>query len=342
MVFVSDAGEGLTNGYATYKVVIKDESHVSREAEATAYIGLDYPTETEYMEITAEGNQVTIAWVPVTRGANGGYVGAKYNVYSCSGAYRRDVKLNDEPLTECVFTFEYDVESGEQSEAWFCVTAVNDIDESYGAYESIAVGAPYELPYTDTFAEDDTHVWTFSGEQGSAYFDRWGSYSSDGDDAALCFYVWGWEVEECNAVASTGKICTAADAVLTFDYKADTNAQLLIVMGNQNDEEGDLIPVTAEPLVFEAGSEGTITIPALFDQVLDRPYVNLAFLAVLDATYQYLFIDNLKIEVPADPTGITEVRNERAAQVYDLSGKQLTHRPAAGLFIQNGQKMMAK
>ncbi len=63
--------------------------------------------------------------------------------------------------------------------------------------------------------------------------------------------------------------------------------------------------------------------------------------AKISATYQYLFIDNLKIEV-ADPTAIRELNAERNGQIYSIDGKHISGRPAAGLYIQNGQKMMVK
>lgn len=339
LTFAYDNGEGLTNGFVTYKVVVSDGNHVSKEATATAYVGIDYPVETEYVEISREGNQLCVAWVPVTRGANGGFVGAKYNVYECSARYQRGEKLNAEPLTECKYVFDYDIESGEQRDAWFCVTVVNEIDETYGAYESYMVGAPYELPYTDSFAADDTHIWMFDGEGGSAYLDRWGSYSSDGDDAALCFYIWNNDVEESSALAGTGKICTAAHAQLSFDYKADVDTELAIMLGC--DSEEDVFIVTDEAIKFEAGSEGTIVIPDLFEQCLDHSYVQMLIAAKISATYQYLFIDNLKIEV-ADPTAIRELNAEHNGQIYSIDGKHISGRPAAGLYIQNGQKMMVK
>lgn len=295
MVFATDNGMGLTNGVATYKVAVADGTHVSKETEGSAYIGVDYPTETEYMEISAENGMVTIAWVPVTRGANGGYVGAKYNVYSCESRYLRGEKLNAEPLSDCVFTFAYDVESGEQGEAWFCVTAVNDLDESYGAYASIGVGAPYELPFTESFA-DDTHIWSYDGDGGGAYADRWGSYSSDGDNSALCFYIWGWDVESSTSTATSGKIKPAANATLTFDYWAQTAAQLTIKLCTNDGKT-----LTVGTYDFAAGATDSLVVANLFDQVADKPYVKLLFEVKMDATYQYLFLDNLKIEAEPVP-----------------------------------------
>lgn len=295
MVFVNDDGMGLTNGTVTYTVVVADGTHQSKEAEGSAYIGVDYPTETEYMEISVENGMVTIAWVPVTRGANGGYVGAKYNVYSCSGRYQRGEKLNDEPLSECVFTFAYDVESGEQGEAWFCVTAVNDLDESYGNFASIEVGAPYELPFTESFANDSL-IWNYDGNGGDVYADRWGSFSSDGDDASLCFYIWGWEVESSDATATSGKIKPAANATLTLDYWAQTATQLTVKLCNS---DGSMLTVGTYD--FAAGAVDSLVIANLFDQVADKPYVKLCFEVKMDATYQYFFIDNLKIEAEGGP-----------------------------------------
>lgn len=296
MVFVTDNGMGLTNGIATYKVTVADGTHVSKETEGSAYIGIDYPTETEYMEISEENGMVTIAWVPVTRGANGGYVGAKYNVYACESRYLRGEKLNAEPLSDCFFTFAYDVESGEQGEAWFCVTAVNDLDESYGNFASIGVGAPYELPFTESFA-DDSHIWNYSGNGGGVYADRWGSFSSDGDNAALCFYIWGWDTESSDATATSGKIKPAANATLRFDYSAETATQLAILL-NTGDDQNMLTVGTYD---FAAGSADSIVIANVFDLVADKPYAKLHFAVKMDATYKYFFIDNLKIEAEPVP-----------------------------------------
>lgn len=299
MKFVSDGGMGLTNGNATYKVVISDGTHVSKEAEASAFIGIDYPTETEYVEISNEGNQVTIAWVPVTKGANGGYVGAKYNVYACPAKYQQGEKLNEEPLTQCAFTFEYDVEAGEQGDAWFCVTAVNEVDESYGTYESLAVGAPYELPFTESFA-GNSHVWNLSGNGGDAYIDSYGSFSSDEDGTSLCFYLWNGDTEASYATATTGKIKTAAKATLSFDYKAEVDATLKIYLCTKNFDDEDAVLLTDEPLSFVAGSQSTVSVSNLFDKVLNRSFARIAFVFNTNATYQSLYLDNMKIE--AEPT----------------------------------------
>lgn len=339
MVFVTDNGMGLTNGFATYKVIVADDSHVSKEASAMAYIGMDYPTETEYIEITTEGNQVTIAWVPVTVGANGGYVGAKYNVYKCPGKYQMYAgeKLNAEPLTQCFYTFEMDVDAGEQGEAWFCVTAVNELDESYGAYESLAVGAPYELPFTESFAVADAHVWSFGGDGGSAYVDRWGSFSSDGDDASLCLYIWGWDNETNYAYATTGKICTAANAKLTFDYMAQANTTLAILLDN-GDPEG--LTVVGE-YEIAAGTTDSFVIENIFADVVDSSYAKVMFAVQISDSYQYFYIDNLKVAEDSS-TGISVIGNEKSVQLYNLNGQRLNARPAAGLFFQNGQKIMVK
>lgn len=297
MVFVSDEGIGLSNGFATYKVTVADGTHVSKEATGTGFIGIDYPVETDYIEITAEGNQVTIAWAPVERGANGGYVGAKYNVYKCPGNYQRynGEKLNEEPLTSCVYTFEYDVESGAQGEAWFCITAVNDMDESYGAYASLAVGAPYELPFTESFATDSL-IWNYGGEGAGAYADRWGGFSSDGDNSSLCFYIWNWDTESSYSLATTGKICTAANATMTFDYMAQTATQLTVKLETP---DGNLVTVGTYDIA--AGTTDSLSIANLFDQVLDKSFVKIRFEVKMDATYQYFFIDNLKIVAEEAP-----------------------------------------
>lgn len=339
LVFVTDDGMGLKSGFATYKVVVADDTHVSKEASATAYIGIDYPTETEYIEITTEGNLVTIAWAPVTKGANGGYVGAKYNVYKCSAKYQKSdaEKLNEEPLSDCFFTFEMDVNAGEQGEAWFCVTAVNDLDESYGAYESLAVGAPYELPFTESFAVADAHVWSFGGEGGSAYVDRWGSFSSDGDDASLCLYIWGWDNETNYAYATTGKISTAANAKLSFDYMAQANTTLAILLDN-GDPEG--LTVVGE-YEIAAGTTDSLVIENVFADVVGCSYAKVMFAVQISDSYQYFFFDNLKIAVDT-PTGIDAISNEKNVQFYNLNGQRLNARPAAGLFFQNGKKMMVK
>lgn len=334
LVFVTDNGEGLTNGVATYKVVVNDGNHVSKDATATGYIGLDYPSDPEYVEITAEGNQVTIAWTPVTRGANGGYVGAKYNVYACSSRNQRGEKLNDEPLTECSYTFEYDVESGDQRDAWFCVTAVNEIDESYGKFESIPAGAPYELPFADGFARNNTHLWTYGGLRADAYIDGYGSFSTDGDNTSLCMYAYTQPLDGAYATATSGKIYTAKNAKMTFDYMTECALTMCVSVV----ENGDDITICEQAL--EEG-EGSIELEDIFGNV-DSNVALVRFSASNFAgLYSGLYIDNLLIEVIDTPTAISQINAESDAKVYNLNG-QLVVRPAAGLYIQNGQKLMVK
>ena len=147
-------------------------------------------------------------------------------------------------------------------------------------------------------------------------------------------YVWNSDTEGCTATATSGKISTAANAQLSFDYKAEGNGTLTIVAAD------DATPL-AETIEFEAG-EGTICLDNIFANVLDRSSVNLCLVGTFEVYYYGLFIDNLLIETIDVPTGISELNSENAAKMFSLDGKVITVRPAAGFYIQNGQKIMVK
>lgn len=107
------------------------------------------------------GDKVTLTWEP-------GTVGTTYNVYSVGYYLQRYERLNDEPLTDGCFTFDYPVDEGDmQYKVNFIVTCVTDGVESEGVMTGVVVGEPYRLPLDYDF--EDFWYWETSPISGKIY-----------------------------------------------------------------------------------------------------------------------------------------------------------------------------
>ena len=141
-------------GDYTFMVVAYNEGGRGEEAQATAFIGVDFPAKPENVNIAEPANDgvVTISWNPVDKDVNGNTtagLGVKYNIYRMMGSSRGDILV--EGLTTSSYTFTA-VEDGIQSTVQYSVYATTARGEGEGApTRMIFAGYPY-MEYYESFA----------------------------------------------------------------------------------------------------------------------------------------------------------------------------------------------
>lgn len=94
------------------------------------------------------GDKVTLTWDAASTAAT------TYNIYSLDAEKRHKDRLNDVPVTECSFCFDYPVDrGGVQHKDYFAVTCVKDGTESADVVTGVLVGDPYKLPMDYDFSD---------------------------------------------------------------------------------------------------------------------------------------------------------------------------------------------
>ena len=137
-------------GDYTFMVVAYNKEGRGEEAQATAFIGVDFPAKPENVGIAEPANDgvVTISWDSVDKDVNGNSaasLGVKYNIYRMMGSSRGDILV--EGLTTNSYTFKA-VEDGVQSTVQYSVYATTARGEGEGAAtKMIFAGYPYEEYY---------------------------------------------------------------------------------------------------------------------------------------------------------------------------------------------------
>ena len=139
------------NGTQSFSAIAYNDEGAGRKCTANAYIGINVPAApaAAYVVETSEG-VVTISWEPATTDVDGNPMNpafVTYMVIDYNGVVAEGIKG-----TELADVKVY--EPGEQNFIQYGVYAVTEAGESpmYTATPIIACGTPFEMPYTETFA----------------------------------------------------------------------------------------------------------------------------------------------------------------------------------------------
>lgn len=166
--------EDLTNGtYKYYAIAYNAEGPGEKSEEASVYVGLDTPTNPQNLESEDQFSSILFTWDKVGEvGKNNGYVNpadVDYTLYSLEyssyyGSFFIDKELASVKDASSL-TYEINTLEGDQDYGYYTVTAKNDAGESSGYITSILLGAPYDLPLTEGFANRSLHYfWDYDGD----------------------------------------------------------------------------------------------------------------------------------------------------------------------------------
>ncbi len=182
--------ENLANGNHSYYAIAYNAEGAGQKSEAaTVYVGVDIPaTPTNFLALD-QYTSVLLSWDKVGDvGANGGYVNpanVDYNIYTV-GYYEGWGYYLDEQIATVHdadnYTLAYNTEEGDQGYAYWAVAAENAADEGGATMNGLFVGAPYNLPFTEGFADNSLHYfWDTDGDLLVS------TESTDGDGTSLIF-----------------------------------------------------------------------------------------------------------------------------------------------------------
>lgn len=252
-------------------------------------------------DIFAQDNvtSVEFTWKDADKGVNGGYVDKttlSHKIYTFENIYGNITKtlVAETGVGEESYTLNMRTDEGKQELKDFGVSAVNATGESDVAMApSIIVGAPYELPFAESFKNgklDNPMWWARTNDGARSEFTMMTEESSDGNGCIL----YESNSSDDYGVMGTGKL-TLAGAIhpkLEFTHLAYENSGAKIVVAIQK-PDGTEEELQTIQTVSEDGEwiRNTIDIDPKYGSL---PYLFLQF-TVSAGQFEYVMLDEISI-----------------------------------------------
>lgn len=252
-------------------------------------------------DVFAQDNvtSVVFTWKDADKGVNGGYVdktSLSHNIYTFENIYGNITKtlIAETGVGEESYTLNMRTNEGKQELKDFGVSAVNATGESNVAMApSIIVGAPYELPFAESFKNgklDNPMWWARTNDGARSEFTMMTEESSDGNGCIL----YESNSSDDYGVMGTGKL-TLAGAIhpkLEFTHLAYENSGAKIVVAIQK-PDGTEEELQTIQTVSEDGEwiRNTIDIDPKYGSL---PYLFLQF-TVSAGQFEYVMLDEISI-----------------------------------------------
>ena len=294
-----------------YQVVASNASGAGLKSDkVSVYVGFDVPADLANLTATDNATSIKFAWDKVGEvGATGGYVNpaaVDYEVWSLKiveSIFGQSLDYDQLIASETDkdnYVLAENTDEGEQDYKYWAVQPVNVAGIGTPAVASMLVGAPYTLPFFESFTGSAFHyIWDYSSNAGIFVSQE----SSDDDAVALQLTA----MDEPGTVdIFTGKVSlkNAANPTLLFDVKSATVSKISVI---GSVEGGAFTAIQADAPVT---SEYT-TIKVPLNDLQDARFVQLGFRAdfanatIEDIdweTYEYVYtwgdllnIDNIRI-----------------------------------------------
>lgn len=232
---VSYTDNGPTNGFNSYAAVVYcDGAKGVRANVENVYVGVDIPLPPTAFRLTDSGGGIILTWDAVSsKGVNGMVVdpdNVTYVVEAMNSSYSSTAELSR--TKDLTYRYTFDMNQGEQDLKRFGVRAMNAAGWGEYAYGRIVVGAPYNLPYRESFATGVRHALTWMEGDGDYYIIT--SEAADGDAGCACFTP---RFDGDNVSFNLGKMNMqqALHPVMKFSYKGLGANDQITVLGMQQD-----------------------------------------------------------------------------------------------------------
>lgn len=311
--------ENVPHGVRSYSVIAYSGDMKGKEAKASAFVGMDIPKHPESVTITDNGTNVGVKWSRVTEGVNNLFINPDkitYQVLAFDSDNNPSILMKEVTgATEC--TIERNTSEGEQSLLQYAVRGVTNGGEGEACYSNaFLVGAPYQLPFNESFSVDGQHglnnFWYLDGS-GLGYSSgfskvEFDNTSSDYDDSSLKFSAVGYN-DIVNLTSGKIKVSGSGNR-LFFDYRTDGSTtsefNLLAVM-----PDGNELSLGTYNIHEKSGwTQAVVDVPSYMSAM-----ENISFRFQLKAVDpkgpdipQTLYIDNVNVTDPTAKDLKTQVR----------------------------------
>ena len=291
------------NTYTYYLVAANASGDGLKSEKASVYVGVDELGGVPgFTASNVTPTNITFTWKPA-EGVHGGYINTaaiEYTIYSMHveeveiipGWTMQELVADDALVTvtgATTATIDFNTLQGEQEYKYFGISAALGSDETdpAEAYTYALVGAPYELPILEGFADKTLHYnWESNGGLGID------TNSSDEDGVALKLYNNGNSADVFFALPRVD-LASAVNPTIIFDAFNGVNVDKVKVIGSA---DGADYQVLGE---FNLSSEYT-TVKQVLNSVKGNAYSSVGILATIPTPsltqYEdYVVVDNFRI-----------------------------------------------
>lgn len=300
--------EAAVNGENIYTVIAYNAHDFGLKATAKVYVGQDTPLLGK-VKATDLTTAVNLKW-DVPTGAHDGVIlpaEVSYKIHNISD----EGKLSDQ-IAKIKGTTEYTVtglntNEGEQKYQRWAVNAENVAGPSNWVAGAVVVGAPYTLPFHNSF-KGGTIENQFVGLESSGKNTAWAvtnDVSSDNDNGAIIFRP----SEPGMSTILTGKISLrgAMSPKLVFDYRGDGTPKEKVEMLFQKKDGSKTEPIWVNTQASTNGvwTTYTVNIP---EELTEEDYVLLRVVGTADAVSDDpVYVDNINIADPFQKDAAVEL-----------------------------------
>lgn len=291
--------ENAVNGENTYTVVAYNAHDFGLKASVKVYVGQDVPVLGK-IKTTDQTTAVKLGWEVPTGVHKGVILPAEvtYNIHSVTDDGKLGDKLGSVKGSTGYTVSDLNTNEGKQKYQHWAVNAENVAGTSGWAAGALIVGAPYTLPFHNSF-KDGTVEEKFVGLERTSGKTSWAltnDVSSDDDNGSLIFLPTKPGVS--TIVMGKTTLRGASNPRLIFDYRGDGEAKEKVEMRFQK-KNGEV----TEPVWTNAGvaNDGKwknyiVNIPA---ELANEEYVLLRVVGIADEISEdAVYVDNINI---ADP-----------------------------------------
>ena len=291
--------ENAVNGENTYTVVAYNAHDFGLKASVKVYVGQDVPVLGK-IKTTDQTTAVKLGWEVPTGVHKGVILPAEvtYNIHSVTDDGKLGDKLGSVKGSTGYTVSDLNTNEGKQKYQHWAVNAENVAGTSGWAAGALIVGAPYTLPFHNSF-KDGTVEEKFVGLERTSGKTSWAltnDVSSDDDNGSLIFLPTKPGVS--TIVMGKTTLRGASNPRLIFDYRGDGEAKEKVEMRFQKKNGEVMEPVWTNAGVANDGKwkNYIVDIPA---ELANEEYVLLRVVGIADEISEdAVYVDNINI---ADP-----------------------------------------
>lgn len=336
---------GIANGNNKFTIITISATNRSMPATAEAFIGQDVPESPKAVRLYDDGKKLMLSWEAPEKGANGLYLNPeklKYNLYT----------IDDHGYTvleKADITSPYDTglatDAGEQTLSYYALRAesTGGVSEPV-ATNGVVIGAPYALPYTESFANaswPEKFCW-LEGEYPDWNMGPTSGISVDNDGGAFIFTPNRAE----NGIFNLGKISLAGVElpVLTFDLYDYPGSLSTLAVAVDRFPQG--VAETVAAYKFDnVQKEGWRKVAVNLSAFKQEPFVILKFAMAASSKETPVVIDNLYIGQGDSGIAGIAMPADGPVDIYSIDGR-LVKKAATdfeglqpGVYIAGGRKI---
>lgn len=338
--------EGMTQGTHTYTVSTSNADGDGAVAKATVFVGQDTPASPE-PTITDHDSFLRISWDKVNEGLYHHFVNPDsvvYNIYAIDDGFVGDLIAGG--IKDTHYDIPMNTTTGNQHVVYYAVSAQTTGGESNSAQtKKMVIGAPYELPFFDSFAGGEvSHLFYIPDYQSSLGLST--DYSADNDGGSM---MWATNMfSSDNTSLCTGKIDlgSAIKPQLNFSYYCSSSleSKISVYVLKKDGSETLLKEINSDDL---SGGEKWRNDSISLADYTGEDYVIIRFrLANTDPWLpdETLGIDAISIK-DATTDGINTLYSNESSDgepMYDLSGRRIYTPNKNQIVIIKGRKYIAR